>query len=116
MFTSRYFNPRYWASRFWPKVGGESEETPYSFVYSSSLINNELIQAASFIDPSLNDSESIISQCFLISAIDGSDNYQGSVIENNSIGLRLVTSNINTEGNLAESAITETITGTVSTL
>lgn len=22
MFTSRYFNPRYWAARFWPKIGG----------------------------------------------------------------------------------------------
>ena len=116
MFTSRYFNPRYWASRFWPKVGGESEETPYSFVYSSSLINNGLIQTTSFIDPSLSNSESIISQCFSTSVIDGSENYQGSVIENNFIGLRLVASNINTEGNLAESAITEIITGTVSTL
>lgn len=22
MFASRYFNPRYWAARYWPKVGG----------------------------------------------------------------------------------------------
>jgi len=22
MFAARYFNPRYWAKRFWPKVGG----------------------------------------------------------------------------------------------
>ncbi len=23
MFASRYFNPRYWAGRYWPKIGGE---------------------------------------------------------------------------------------------
>jgi len=22
MFASRYFNPRYWATRYWPKIGG----------------------------------------------------------------------------------------------
>jgi len=28
MFTTRYFNPRYWAQRFWPKVGGEAPDFP----------------------------------------------------------------------------------------
>lgn len=28
MFAARYFNPRYWAARFWAKVGAESIEVP----------------------------------------------------------------------------------------
>lgn len=42
MFASRYFNPRYWASRFWPKIGGIPVViTPDCFTLVTSSINDD---------------------------------------------------------------------------
>ena len=42
MFPLRYFNPRYWASRYWPKVGGiPIVITPDCFNLSSGVINDD---------------------------------------------------------------------------
>ncbi len=29
MFPSRYFNPRYWAAKYWPKIGGAEVVADY---------------------------------------------------------------------------------------
>lgn len=49
MFTSKYFNPRYWAERYWPKVGGEPVDTPNCNVGIYSQIKDHPLGGVSVI-------------------------------------------------------------------
>lgn len=81
MFASRYFNPRYWAAKFWPKIGGEVVETPFVFVYVASIIISKN-GADSAINDELTYQGSIISDKEgIASTINDSLTYQGSIIK-----------------------------------
>lgn len=90
MFTSRYFNPRYWASRFWPKVGGEPVVTPNANAFSTSNINDLLNSSLSSIED-INYSLSSIEQHGTISNINNQHNGSTSSIDN---GPNYIASNI----------------------
>ena len=89
MFTSRYFNPRYWTAKFWPKIGGEVVETPFTFVYVASIIINK------------NGADSLIN---------GGLTYQGSILNDKVGASSLINDSLTYQG----SVITETLTGTES--
>tara|TARA_R110000744_G_scaffold377277_1_gene492142 strand:- start:284 stop:559 length:276 start_codon:yes stop_codon:yes gene_type:complete len=89
MFASRYFNPRYWSGKFWPKVGGEVVETPFTFVYVASVIINK-----NGANSGINDDLT----------------YQGSIIDDKVQSSSLINDSLTYQGSL----ITETLTGTAS--
>ncbi len=64
MFPSRYFNPRYWAARYWPKIGGIPTDTPDSFYASSGVINANMLSSVGMIDADGLASESLITDSF----------------------------------------------------
>lgn len=73
MFSTRYFNPRYWASRFWPKLGGVVA-SPGSVVGLLSKINISGNGATCIISAENTGTISAITQSGLLSTINDVEN------------------------------------------
>lgn len=83
MFPSRYFNPRYWASRFWPKVGGEPVETPDCNVGVYSRIGKTLSGTLSEIEENTGATSEIVENNGVYSRITDRSTGTLSTIEEN---------------------------------